>query len=92
MSCFYVEISSEAEKKKKKFDRETQHLIFSYINRNLRNCPDPRASGKALTGPLRGLWRYRIGDYRLLAEIRDGEMLIIAVDVGHRSQVYSRRK
>ena len=92
MSCYSVEISSEAAKKIKKFDRETQHLIFSYINRNLRNCADPRASGKTLTGPLRGLWRYRIGDYRLLAEIRDGEMLIIAVDVGHRSQVYSRRK
>ena len=92
MNGYSVEIAEEAAKKIRKLDRETQHLILSYINRNLKNCQDPRASGKTLSGPLRGLWRYRIGDYRLLAEIRDREMVVIAVDVGHRSKLYSRRR
>ena len=92
MSGYSVEIDTGVARKIQKLDRETQRLILSYINRNLWNCPDPRASGKALTGPLRGLWRYRIGEYRLLAEIRDSEMLVIVVDVEHRSKVYSRRK
>ena len=92
MNGYSVEIAEEAAKKIRKLDRETQHLILSYINRNLKNCQDPRASGKALSGPLRGLWRYRIGDYRLLAEIRDREMVVIAVNLGHRSKIYSRRR
>ncbi|MGI6253546.1 MAG: type II toxin-antitoxin system RelE family toxin [Aminivibrio sp.] len=66
-------------------------MILSYIDRNLHNYEDPRAAGKALKGPLKSLWRYRIGSYRLLAEIKDGELLIIAVDVGHRSEIYSGR-
>ena len=37
---------------------------------------------------LNGMWRYRIGDYRLLAEIRDDELLILALEVGHRREVY----
>lgn len=92
MSVWSVEIDAGTAKKIQKLDRETQRLILSYIDRHLRNSPDPRASGKALTGPLRGLWRYRIGDYRLLAEIRDDELIIVAVDIGHRSAIYSRRR
>ncbi|MFA7620445.1 MAG: type II toxin-antitoxin system RelE/ParE family toxin [Aminobacteriaceae bacterium] len=92
MSGWSVEIGTETAKKIQKLGRETQHLILTYINRHLRNSPDPRASGKALTGPLRGLWRYSIGDYRLLAEIRDDELIIVAVDIGHRSAIYSRRR
>ena len=91
MTSYTVEISAEAAKKIKKLDRPTQRLIFSYINRNLRNTVSPRALGKGLTGPLRGLWRYRVGDYRLLVEIKDLEMVIIALDVGHRSSVYMKK-
>lgn len=91
MNGYSVRINADVAKKIRKLDRETQHLILSYINRTIRNTPDPRVRGKALTGPLHGLWRYRIGDYRLLAEIRDDELLVIAVDVAHRSQIYSRK-
>lgn len=89
MNRYRVEISRAASRKIKKLDREVQRLILSYINRNLHNSEDPRAAGKALKGPLKGLWRYRIGSYRLLAEIEDEELLVIAVDVGHRSEIYS---
>ncbi|MDV0824807.1 type II toxin-antitoxin system RelE family toxin [Klebsiella quasipneumoniae] len=49
---------------------------------------DPRDAGKALTGNLRTYWRYRVGDYRVICEIRDAELVIVAVEIGHRSEVY----
>ena len=52
---------------------------------------DPRSRGKALTGNLAGVWRYRVGDYRILCDIEDGVLLILVVDVAHRREVYKRR-
>ena len=53
---------------------------------------DPRSRGKALTGNLAGLWRYRVGDYRIICDIEDGVLLILVVDVAHRREVYQRRR
>ena len=52
---------------------------------------DPRSRGKALTGNLAGVWRYRVGDYRILCDREDGVLLILVVDVAHRREVYKRR-
>ena len=52
---------------------------------------DPRSRGKALTGNLAGVWRYRVGDYRILCDINDGRLVILVVDVAHRREVYKRR-
>lgn len=49
---------------------------------------DPRQRGKGLTGDRAGYWRYRIGDWRVIAEIREEELVIIAVGLGHRSTIY----
>lgn len=49
---------------------------------------NPRDAGKALTGNLRTYWRYRVGDYRVVCEIRDNDLVIVAVIIGHRSEVY----
>lgn len=49
---------------------------------------DPRSRGKGLTGDLAGYWRYRIGDYRVLVEIRDEQLVIVAITLGHRSSIY----
>ena len=53
-------------------------------------CEDPRAHGKGLTANLPGRWRYRIGDYRVLCEIRDNDLVVLAIEVGHRCEVYER--
>lgn len=53
---------------------------------------DPRSRGKALTGNLTGLWRYRVGDYRVVCDIEDGRLVIVVVDLGHRSRVYKARR
>jgi len=50
----------------------------------------PRARGKGLSGDLAGYWRYRIGDYRVIAEIQDSRFVVIAVTVAHRSDVYDQ--
>ncbi len=71
-----------------KLDRNTQKMIKSWIDKNLSGTDDPRRHGKALSANRSGQWRYRVGDYRILAEIRDSELIIIAIDVGHRGKIY----
>ncbi len=51
---------------------------------------DPRSRGKALTGNLAGVWRYRVGDYRILCDIEDGRLVVVVIDVAHRREVYKR--
>jgi len=88
MKKYQVRFSERAVKDLKKMDRYTSSLIIGWIEKNLVNCEDPKAHGKALSANLSGIWRYRIGDYRLLAQIKDDELLILLVKIGHRSEVY----
>ena len=75
----------------KKLDPAVQKTIKRWIETHLLDeTRDPRDSGKPLTGNYKGYWRYRIGDYRLLCEIRDEELVIVALDVGHRSNIYHK--
>lgn len=76
------------EKAFSKLDRHTQKIIKSWIDKNLVNCEDPRIHGKGLTSNRSGQWRYRIGDYRILCDIRDTEVIIILLEVGHRRSIY----
>ena len=72
----------------KKLDRQTQRIIKAWIDKNLMGCENPRIHGKGLTANRSGQWRYRVGDYRILAEIRDDEIVLVLIDVGHRSRIY----
>lgn len=83
-----VEYSERAVKELKKLDKYTAKLILAWIDKNLEGCDDPRVHGKGLTANRSGQWRYRIGDYRLLAEIQDDKLVILALSVGHRREVY----
>lgn len=83
-----LETSRNFDKEFKKLDGYTQRVIQSWIAKNIKNTSDPRSHGKALAGNLAGLWRYRIGDYRLIAQIRDEKFVILAISVGHRSKIY----
>ena len=73
----------------KKLDGYTQRMIKAWIEKNLVNCYDPRQHGKGLTANRSGQWRYRIGDYRLICEINDNELVILALSVGHRRDIYA---
>ena len=85
---YTVEFSKEALKDLKKPEKPTAALILGWVRKNLEGTDDPRRHGKALTGNLGGRWRYRVGDYRLLARIDDGRVLILVLHVGHRREIY----
>ncbi len=86
---YTVEFSKRALKDLKKLDRFTAALILGWIRKNLDNCENPRLHGKGLTANHSGKWRYRIGDYRLIAQIQDEKILILILNVGHRRDIYT---
>ena len=85
---YSLETTERFDKEFRKLDRYTQRMIKAWIDKNLIGCTDPRAHGKGLTANLSGLWRYRIGDYRLLCAIEEECLVILALSVGHRREVY----
>ncbi len=87
---FQVKFSEPAIKDLKKLDKQTARIIKNWIVKNLVDTTDPRRHGKALTGNLKGIWRYRVGDYRLFAEIYDDELIIFLFEIAHRREIYKR--
>lgn len=85
---YKVLYSKEALKSLKKLDKQTSRLIISWIVKNLEGTSDPRAHGKALSANRTGQWRYRVGDYRLLAKLEDNKLIILVIAIGHRRDVY----
>ena len=85
---YTVEFSQNALKQIKKLDKNIAALIIGWIEKNLENCDDPRIHGKGLTANRSGQWRYRVGDYRILADIDDEKITVLVVSVGHRRDVY----
>ncbi len=85
---YKVIFTEKAKKELKKLDKYTAALIIGWIEKNIQNCENPRIHGKGLVGNKSGQWRYRIGDYRLLCEIKDTEVIILVLEVGHRRNIY----
>ncbi len=86
---YNVEFTERALKDLKKMDRQTAALILGWVRKNLENCENPRQHGKSLTANRSSQWRYRVGDYRLLAEIEDNKIRILILNVGHRREIYN---
>lgn len=88
---YRLELSKRAQKQIKKLDKQIQRLIIAWIDKNLVGTNNPRQHGKGLAGDRSNEWRYRIGDYRLICDIRDKELTILALEVGHRKEIYRTR-
>jgi len=71
-----------------KLDRAVQVMVRTWIGRHILLVEDPRLFGKPLTGNLKGLWRYRIGNYRIICEINDYTLIIRFISIGHRREIY----
>ncbi|HKM23239.1 MAG TPA: type II toxin-antitoxin system RelE/ParE family toxin [Erysipelothrix sp.] len=84
---FNLNYDSEALKVLRKMDPYQRKLILKWIHNNLNNCTDPRSMGKPLKASLNDFWRYRVGQYRIIVEIKDAELMIIIVNVGNRRDV-----
>jgi mRNA interferase RelE/StbE len=83
-----LRISETAKRQLKKLDRSTAQTLLRYLNRLLLETENPRQRGKPLTADRAGMWRYRVGDYRVVCDIQDSELVVLVLQVGHRSEVY----
>lgn len=88
MKRYSLYYTKEAKKALKKLDKPILVMVKAWIEKNLTNTDDLRRYGKALKGKYSGYWRYRVGNYRLICEIRDRELVIILIDLGHRGEIY----
>lgn len=84
-----IELSKIADKSIRRLDKTVAARILDALE-EVSRLDDPRSRGKALTGNLSGLWRYRIGDYRAVCSIEDEALVVLVVDAGHRKHVYKR--
>ena len=85
-----IEVSERALRSLRKMDKQIARRVRDELL-EIAKLEDPRSRGKALTGNLAGVWRYRIGDYRILCDIEDSRLVILVIDVAHRREVYKRR-
>lgn len=81
-----LKYTNEALKSLEKVDKKIKKRILEFLQKRLTD--NPRSFGEPLTGNLKGLWRYRVGDYRLICEIKDNQLVIILVKIGHRKEIY----
>jgi mRNA interferase RelE/StbE len=83
-----IEITHTAERQIKKLDRVVQQSIIDFLRKRVAPAENPRQWGKPLHGEKRGLWRYRVGDYRIICDIQHERITILLLAVGHRKEVY----
>jgi mRNA interferase RelE/StbE len=79
---------ARALKELKKLDHQAQVRIIGFLDATVKGAEDPRSSGKPLKGELGNLWRYRVGDFRILCQMHDERLVVLVVRLGHRRQVY----
>ena len=83
-----VEYTDTARMQLRRLDRDTARRIINYMDERVAVLDDPWSVGQALTGPLGGLWRYRVGDCRVICDIQDDALRVLVVRVGRRDRVY----
>ena len=84
-----VDFTATARKQLRKIDKKWQSKILDYLEDEIATLENPQTRGKALAGDKKGLWRYRVGDYRIICDIIDHEIVILVIIVGHRKDFYS---
>lgn len=81
-------ISDDVKKQLKKMDKHLALMLAKDMKKKLDYISNPRQFGKSLSGEFKGLWRYRIGNYRIICNIIDNELIIVAIQIGHRKGIY----
>ena len=87
VASWKAEFTPDARRQFERLDRSVQRRIQTYLNENVL-AGDPRRFGRALRGDLSGLWRYRVGDFRLIAKLEDAVLTVVIIKTGHRSVIY----
>lgn len=84
---YRLELSNRAKKQLKKLDKPIAEMILRWLYKNIDNTAEPRQHGKALKGNLNNRWRYHIGDYRIIVNIQDDKLIVLALEVGHEKNI-----
>ena len=85
---FRLALDKKFKKQLRKLDSFQANIILRWLEENIDGCENPRINGKLLAGKLAGLWRYRIGNYRVICKIQDDKLIVLAIEVGHRREIY----
>lgn len=85
---FSVHYESKALASLQKLDKKQAGILVRWVINNLEGTDNPRLHGEPLKGNLKGYWRYRVGQYRIIADIQDHELVIVVINVGHRGDIY----
>ncbi len=83
-----IEFEKNAKKEIKKIDRQAQRVILRFLREKIATNENPRRFGGPLTRNLIGLWKYRVGDYRLICDIQEKKVVVLVLRVGHRRKIY----
>lgn len=83
-----IEFDDRARRELRKLDKTVQDKILNYFRKRVMPSNDPRSLGKSLVADKKGLWRYRVGDYRIICRIEDNKLVILVLAVGHRKEIY----
>lgn len=83
-----IDYTDTAKAQLRKLDPQTARRIVDFMDERIAALDSPRSTGKALVGPLGGLWRYRVGDCRVICEILDGALRVLVVQIGNRREIY----
>ena len=83
-----IEYTDTAKSLLRKLDKQSARRIVDYMDDRIATLDDPRNTGKSLTGPLGSLWRYCVGDCRVICDIQDNALRILVVKLGNRKEVY----
>ena len=83
-----IEWDSKALKEAKKLDRDARKKIVEYLEKRVLASQNPYQFGKPLKGNKAGIWRYRVGNYRILCQIEENRLVVLVVAVGHRKDIY----
>lgn len=86
---YRIVFTDSAKKQLKKLDKYTAALIIGWLDKNIEGCENPRQHGKGLVENKSGQWRYRIGDFRVICEIKDEEIIVLVLEIGHRREIYN---
>ena len=83
-----IDYTETAKGQLRKLDKQMARRIVDFMDERIATTEDPRNTGKSLTGPHGGFWRYRVGDCRVICDIQDGALRVLVVQVGHRREIY----
>ncbi len=83
-----VEFTNIAERRMEKLDEEIRRRILRFFRERVVRLEDPRSIAEPLQGEFRGLWRFRIGEYRAICDIENKRLLVLVLEIGHRREIY----